>query len=85
MHYTHTLGGIVLGLNLLHIREYGMIPLGSMPNFIQHLEAAFGDRDRVATADQKVWEIMPKLCLFSWYEAEFHVIAANVDWNHSPL
>jgi len=62
-----------------------MIGLEDLPAFIQLLEAAFGDPDRVATAERKMREIKQKNCKFSQYYAEFQVIAADLDWNPLAL
>jgi hypothetical protein len=51
------LRGIALGQILPHVREDGTIGLEDLPAFIQLLEAAFGDPDRVATAERKMREI----------------------------
>jgi hypothetical protein len=52
---------------------------------MQLLEEAFGDPDRVATAEQKMREIKLMNCQFSQYYAKFQVIAADLDWNPSAL
>jgi hypothetical protein len=51
------LRAIVLGQILPHIQEVRTIGLGDLPAFIQRLEAAVGDHDRVATAELKMREI----------------------------
>jgi hypothetical protein len=51
------LRGVVLGQILPHVREDGMIGLEDLPAFIYLVEAAFGDLDRVATAERKMPEI----------------------------
>jgi len=79
------LRGIALGQILPHVRKDGTIGLEDLQAFIQLLEAAFGDPDRVATAKQKTWEIKDKNHTFAQYYAEFQVIAANLDWNPSAL
>ena len=79
------LRGIALGQILPHVREDGTIGLEDLPAFIQLLEAAFGDPDRVATAERKMGEIKQKNREFSQYYAEFQVIAADLDWNPSAL
>ena len=68
-----------------HVREDGEIWLADLPAFIQLLEAAFGDPDRVATAEQTIREIKQNNREFSQYYAEFQVIAAELDWNPSAL
>jgi hypothetical protein len=68
-----------------HVWEDGTIGLEDLPASIQLLEAAFGDSDRVATAERKMLEITQKHPEFSWYHAEFQVIAADLDWNPSAL
>jgi hypothetical protein len=70
---------------LPHVREDGTIRLENLPAFIQLLEAAFGDPDRVATAERTMREIKQKNREFSQYYAEFQVIAADLDWNPSAL
>jgi len=70
---------------LPHVREDGTIGLEDLPAFIQLLEAAFGDPDRVAAAKRTMWEIKQKNREFSQYYAEFLVIAADLDWNPSAL
>jgi hypothetical protein len=45
------LSGIALKQILPHVRDNGEIGLEGLPAFIQLLEAAFGDPDRVATAE----------------------------------
>jgi len=79
------LRGVALGQILPHVREDGTIGLEDLPAFIQLLEAAFGDPDRVATAERKMREIKQKNREFSQYYAEFQVIAADLDWNPSAL
>ena len=79
------LRGTALGQILPHVREDGTIGLEDLPAFIQLLEAAFGDPDRVATAERKMREIKQKNREFSQYYAEFQVIAADLDWNPSAL
>jgi len=79
------LRGIVLGQILPHVREDRTIELEDPPAFIQLLEAAFGDPDRVATAERKMREIKQKKREFSQYYADFQVIAADLDWNRSAL
>jgi len=79
------LRGIALGQILPHVREDRTIGLEDLPALIQLLEAAFGDPDRVATAERKMREIKQKNCEFSQYYAEFQVIAADLDWNPSAL
>jgi len=50
MQYTfNCLRGVALGPILPHVREDGTIGLEDLPAFIQLLEEAFGDPDRVAT------------------------------------
>jgi len=68
-----------------HVREDRTIGLEDQPAFIQLLEAAFGDPDRVATAERQMREINQKNREFSQYYAEFQVIAADLDWNPSAL
>jgi len=42
---------------LPHVREHREIDLGNLTGLIQLLEAAFGNPDRVATAERNMWEI----------------------------
>jgi hypothetical protein len=56
---------VALGQILVHIREDGTIWLNDIPACIQLREAAFGDPNRVATAERKMWEIQQKNCVFS--------------------
>jgi len=79
------LSGIALKQILPHVRDNGEIGLEDLPAFIQLLEAAFGDPDRVATAERNMKEIKQKNREFSLYYAEFQVIAADLDWNPSAL
>jgi hypothetical protein len=79
------LNRLALGQILPHVREDRKIGLGDLPGFIQLLEAAFGDPDRVATAERRMKDIKQKTREFSQYYAEFQVIAANLDWNPSAL
>ena len=86
MRYTFShLRGIALGQISPHVWEDGTIGLEDLPAFIQLLDAAFGDPDRVATAEQKMREIKQKNCKFSQYYAEFQGIAAELAWNLSAL
>jgi len=77
--------GAALGQILLHIQEDETIGLEDLLAFIQLLEAAFGDPDRVATAKRKMREIKQKNREFSLCYAEFQGIAADLDWNPSAL
>jgi hypothetical protein len=70
---------------LPHVQADGTIRLEYLPAWIHLLEAAFGDPDRVATAEQKLQEIKQKNREFSQYYAEFQVITADLDWNPSAL
>jgi len=79
------LRGVALGQILPHVREDGEIGLEDQPAFVQLLEAALGDPDRVATAERNIREIKQKNCKFSQYYAEFQVIVADLDWNPSAL
>jgi hypothetical protein len=47
------------------------------------LENAFGDPDRVATADRKLESLRQKNQDFAAYYAEFQRYIADVDWNES--
>jgi hypothetical protein len=79
------LSGLALKQILPHVRDNGDIGLADLPAFIQLLEAAFGDPDRVATAERAMKDIKQKNREFSLYYAEFQVIAADLDWNPSAL
>jgi hypothetical protein len=79
------LSGLALRQILPHVRGNGEIDLGDLTDFIQLLEAGFGDPDRVATAERNMREIKQKNREFSQYYAEFQVIAADLDWNPSAL
>ena len=68
-----------------YVQEDGTIWLEDLPAFIELLEAAFGDPDRVATAERKMRDIKQKNREFSQYYAEFQVIASNMNWNPSAL
>jgi len=70
---------------LLHLREDEEIGLEDLPAFIQHLEGAFGDPDRVATAQRRMREIKQQNRESSQSDVEFEVIAADLDWNPSAL
>jgi len=70
---------------LPHVREDGEIGLEDLPAFIQLLEAAFGDPDRVATAEWKMQETKQKNREFCQYYAEYQVTAADLDWNPLAL
>jgi len=86
MQYTfHCLMGVAMGPILPHVREHGEIGPEGLPAYIQLLEAAFGDPDRVATAERKMREITQKNRKCSQYYAEFQVIAADLHWNPSVL
>jgi hypothetical protein len=79
------LSGLALKQILPHLRDNGEVGLEDLPAFIQLLEAAFGDPDRVATAERNMREIKQRNREFSLYYAEFQVIAADLDWNPSAL
>jgi hypothetical protein len=79
------LSGLALKQILPHVRETGEVGLEDLPGFIQLLEAAFGDSDRVATAERNLKEIIQKNREFSLYYAEFQVLAAHLGWNPSAL
>jgi hypothetical protein len=79
------LSALALKQILPHIRENGEVGLEDIPAFVQLLEAAFGDPDRVATAEQNMMEIKQKNRQLSQYYAGFQVIAADLDWNPSAL
>jgi hypothetical protein len=79
------LSGLALKQVLPHVGDNGEIRLEGLPAFIQLLEAAFGNPDRVATAERAMKEIKQRNRQFSLYYAEFQVIAADLDWNPSAL
>jgi hypothetical protein len=79
------LSGLAMRQILPQVRENGEIDMGDLTAFIQLLEAAFGDPDRVATAERNIREIKQKNREFSQYYAEFQVIAADLDWNPAAL
>jgi hypothetical protein len=79
------LSGLALKQILPHVRENGEVGLEDLPAFIQLLETAFGDPDRVATAERNMKEIKQKNREFSQYYAEFQVIATDLDWNPLAL
>jgi hypothetical protein len=86
MRYTfNRLRGTALSQILPHVRDDGTIGLEDLPAFIQLLQVACGDPDRVATAEWKMREIIQKIRKFSQYYAEFQVITADLDWNPSGL
>lgn len=47
------------------------------------LESAFGDPDRIATAEQKIDNLKQKNKDFASYYAEFQRYASDLDWNES--
>jgi hypothetical protein len=73
------LSGLALRQILPHIRENGEIDLGDLTAFIQLLEAAFGDPDRVDTTERNMRELKHKNRDFFQYYAEFEVIATDLD------
>jgi hypothetical protein len=77
--------GLALKQILPRVRKDREIGLEDLPAFIQHLEPAFGDPDRGATAERNMREIKQRNREFSLYYAEFQVIAADLDWNPSAL
>jgi hypothetical protein len=70
---------------LPHVWQNGEIDLGDLTAFIQLLEAAFGDPDRVVTWEWNMRDIKQRTGEFSQYYAEFQVITADLDWNPSAL
>jgi hypothetical protein len=86
MPYTlNCLRGVALDQIKPHIEGDRTIGLEDLPAFIQLLEAAFGDPDRVASAEWNMRDIKQKNREFSQYYTEFRVIAADLDWNPSAL
>jgi hypothetical protein len=77
------LSGLAIHQILPHVWENGEIDLRDLSAFMQHMEAAVGDPDRVATAERNMRDIKHKTREFSRYYAEFQVIAANHDCNPS--
>jgi hypothetical protein len=73
--------GVAIGQILPHVGEDGMIGLEDPPEWVQLLEAAFGDPDQVATTKRKMRDIKQKNHEFSQYYAEFQVIIAGLEWN----
>jgi hypothetical protein len=65
------LRGVALGQILPHVREDGTIGLEDLQAFVQLLEGAFGDPDRVATAERKMRDIKHRSREFSQYYTEF--------------
>jgi hypothetical protein len=59
-HAFSRMSGVALQQILPHVRENRDIGLEGLTAFIQLLEAAFGDPDRVATAERNMWEIKQK-------------------------
>ena len=74
-----------MGQILPQVREDGEIGLDDLPAMIELLEAAFGDPDRVATAERTTREIKQKSHKYSQHYAELQVFTADLDWNHSAL
>jgi len=68
-----------------HVLEDGMIGLEDLPALIESLEGAFGDPDRVATSEWKIWEIEHKHSEFSQFNHKFQVIAKDLDGNPTAL
>jgi hypothetical protein len=77
--------GVALGQISPHVWEDGTLGLEDITAFIPLLKVAFGDSDRVATAEHNMPEVKQKNREFSEYDAEFKVIAADLDWNPSAL
>jgi hypothetical protein len=73
------LSGVALRQILPHVGENRDIGQEGLTAFIQLLEAAFGDPDRVATAERNMREIKQNNREFSQYYAESPVIAADLD------
>jgi hypothetical protein len=69
----------------LLIREDGIMRPEDLPAFIRQLGAEFGSHDRVASTRTKMRELKQMICEFSQYDAEFKVVAADLDWNLSAL
>ena len=79
----------LMGVPMCHIlprvRKDGTIWLEELPAFAQLLDTAFGDPEWMATTEQDRRDITQYNLEFSQYYAEFHVVAADLDWNSSPL
>jgi hypothetical protein len=79
------LRGVALGQILPQVREDGTIGLEDLPACIQLLQAAYGDPDRVATAERKMRKFKQMNPEFYQYYAEFLVNAADLNWNPSDF
>ena len=69
---------------LSQIRPYvraGRVDLDNLEALIAKLEAAFGDPDRVATAEGKIMTVKQGNKDFSTFFAEFSKYAADLEWN----
>jgi hypothetical protein len=70
---------------LQHISDNGEIGLDELPAFIQLLEAAFGDSNRVATTEYMMHGVQKLNPAFCHYYARFQVITADRNWNPFTL
>jgi len=84
-YWFNCLRGVALAQILPPIREDGTIGLADLPGYVQLLDGAFGDPDRVATTERHMCENQPKDRMLSQYCAELQVMAADVDWDPSAL
>ena len=65
-----------------HINNY-YIALDKLAGLISILDTAFGDPDKVATAERKLRNLRQANRDFSTYYAEFVHYAANTTWNEA--
>jgi len=68
---------------ILPLIDEGNINIASVEALITLLENAFGDPDRVRTAERNLQSLRQKNCNFSDYLADFQRYAAEVSWNHA--
>jgi len=66
---------------ILPLIDEGNINIASVEAVITLLENAFGDPDRVRTAERNLQSLRQKNCNFSDYLADFQRYAAEVSWN----
>ena len=66
---------------ILPLIDEGNINIASVEALITLLENAFGDPDRVRTAERNLQSLRQKNCNFSNYLADFQRYAAEVSWN----
>jgi len=68
---------------ILPLIDEGNINIASVEALIALLENAFGDPDRVRTAEWNLQSLSQKNRNFSHYVADFERYAAEVSWNHA--